>query len=112
MIPDQEMVMQGQVFTIFFVIMDLPHKDAYPVLLGRLWTFRPKNVRTFRQGGKKIRLHTTKARASGKAMAPVYAASVNMLEGLTEEEANVFVQENLTLVSLSEIDVVKEAKPF
>jgi hypothetical protein len=35
MIPDLEMVVQGHAFTISVVIMDLPHKDAYPILLGR-----------------------------------------------------------------------------
>jgi hypothetical protein len=35
-----------------------------------------------------------------------------MLEGLTEEEADVFLQENPTLVPLYEIDVVKEAEPY
>jgi hypothetical protein len=72
----------------------------------------PKNVLTFQRGGKKIRLHTTKGRAPEKAMAPVYAKSVNILEGLTEEKADVFLQENPTLVSLYEIDMVKEAGPF
>jgi hypothetical protein len=35
-----------------------------------------------------------------------------MLEGLTEEEADTFLQENPTVVPLYEIDVVKEAKPY
>jgi hypothetical protein len=34
-----------------------------------------------------------------------------MLEGLTEEEADTFLQENPTLVPLYKIDVV-EAKPY
>jgi hypothetical protein len=34
------------------------------------------------------------------------------LEGLTEEEADTFLQENPTLVPLYEIDVVKEAEPY
>jgi hypothetical protein len=37
MIPDLEMVVQGHTFTISVVIMDLPHQDAYPILLGRPW---------------------------------------------------------------------------
>jgi hypothetical protein len=41
-----------------------------------------------------------------------YPESVNMLEGLTEEEADTFLQENPTLVPLYEIDVVKEAEPY
>jgi hypothetical protein len=35
--PDLEMVVQGHVFTISVVIMDLPGKEAYPLLLGRPW---------------------------------------------------------------------------
>jgi hypothetical protein len=43
---------------------------------------------------------------------PVYAETVNMLEGLTEEDADTFLQENLTLVPLHEIDVVKQTEPY
>jgi hypothetical protein len=43
---------------------------------------------------------------------PVYAEGVNMLEGLTEEEADTFLQENPTLVALYKIDIVKEAEPY
>jgi hypothetical protein len=35
-----------------------------------------------------------------------------MLEALTEEEADTFLQENPTLVPLYEIDAVKEAEPY
>jgi hypothetical protein len=55
----------------------------------------------FRRGGKKIRIHTTKGRIPDKATAPVYAEGVNMLEGLTEQQADIFLQENPTLVPLS-----------
>jgi hypothetical protein len=110
MIPDLEMVVQGHTFTISVVILDLPHQDAYPILLGRPWLRSarmkhdwPRNVLTFRRGGKKI---------PDKATALVYAESVNMLEGLTEEEADPFLQENPTLVPLYEIDVIKEAEPY
>jgi hypothetical protein len=37
MISDLEMVVQGHMFTISVVIMDLPHQDADPLLLGRPW---------------------------------------------------------------------------
>jgi hypothetical protein len=72
----------------------------------------PKNLVTFQRGGKKIRIHTTKSRASDKVIAPVYVESVNMLEGLREEEADTFLQENPTLEPLYEINVVKEAEPY
>jgi hypothetical protein len=72
----------------------------------------PKNVLTFRRGGRKIWIHTTKGHIPDKSTAPVYGESVIMLEGLTEEEADTFLQENPTLVPLYEIDVVKEAEPY
>jgi hypothetical protein len=50
----------------------------------------PKNVLTFRQGGRKIKIHMTKGRTLDEAIAPIYTESVNMLEGLTEEEAETF----------------------
>jgi hypothetical protein len=65
----------------------------------------PKKVLTFRHGGRKVRIHTTKGRTPDKATTPVYVESFNMLEGLTEEEADTFLQENSTLVPLYEIDV-------
>jgi hypothetical protein len=90
--------LHGNAFTISVVIMDLSHQDAYPILLGRLWLRSarmmhdwPKNVLTFRRGGKKIQIHTTKGRIPDKATAPVYAENVNMLEGLTAEEADTFL---------------------
>jgi DNA-binding LytR/AlgR family response regulator len=51
----------------------------------------PKNVLTFRQEGRKIRIHTTKGRTLDTATALVYVESINMLEGLTEEEADTFL---------------------
>jgi hypothetical protein len=51
-------------------------------------------------------------RIPDKVTAPVYAEGINMLEGLTEEEADTFLQENPTIVPLYEIDVVKEAEPY
>jgi hypothetical protein len=45
-------------------------------------------------------------------MAPIHAESVNMLEGLTEEEADTFLQEIATLVPLYEINIVKEAELY
>jgi hypothetical protein len=54
----------------------------------------------------------TKGRIPDKATTLVYAERVNMLEGLTKEEADTFLQENPTLVPLNEIDVVKKAEPY
>jgi hypothetical protein len=93
-IPGLEMVVQGHVFTISVVIMELPSKEAYPLLLGRPWLRSArmkhdwqKNVLIFRRGGHKIRIQTTMGRTPAKSLAPLHAENVNMLEVLTEEEA-------------------------
>jgi hypothetical protein len=54
----------------------------------------------------------TKGRIPDKATTPVYVESVNMLEGLMEEEADTFLQENPTLMPVYEIDVIKEVEPY
>jgi hypothetical protein len=72
-IPDLEMVVQGHVFTISVVIMDLPTKEAYPLLLGRPWLRSARikhdwqnNVLIFRQGGRKIHIHTIMGRTPAR----------------------------------------------
>lgn len=60
-------------------------------------------MRTFQRGRQKVHIHTTMGRAPDKALAP---ESMNVLKGLTEEEAEIYLQENLTLVSLYETHVV------
>jgi hypothetical protein len=37
---------------------------------------------------------------------------VNILEGLTEEEATTYFSKNPAIVPLYEIDIVKEAEPY
>jgi hypothetical protein len=71
-----------------------------------------KNVLIFQCGGRKVRIHTMMDRTPAKALAPLYAESVNMLEGLTEEEATSYFSENPTIVPLYEIDIIKEAEPY
>jgi hypothetical protein len=56
--------------------------------------------------------YTQQGRTPDKATTPVYVESVNMLDGLTEKEADTFLLENPTLVPLYEIDVVKEVEPY
>jgi hypothetical protein len=71
-----------------------------------------KNVVIFRRRGHKVRIHTVMGRTPAKALALLYAESVNMLEGLTEEEATTYFSENPAIVPLYEIDIIKEAEPY
>jgi hypothetical protein len=51
-------------------------------------------------------------RTPSKSLATLPVKSVNMLEGLMEEEATTYFSDNLTIVPLYEIDIVKEAEPY
>jgi hypothetical protein len=113
------MVVQGHVFTISVVIMDLPGKEAYPLLLGRPWLRSArmkhdwqKNVLIFQREGCKIRIHTTMGGTPARSLAPLHAESVNMLKGLTKEEAIAYFSENPTIVPLYELDIVKEVELY
>jgi hypothetical protein len=86
MILDLERVVQGHMLTGFVVIMNLPHKNVYLILLGQSWLWMTqlkhdwlKNVLTFRQAGQKVHFHTTMGRAPDKALAPVHVENINML---------------------------------
>ena len=87
-------MIEGHSFQISAVVLKVPSPTPYPFLLGRPWlrTTRIKqnlqrNVISFRRGGKKIKVRTTQSKAPASPLLPVCAESVNMLEGLTEEEA-------------------------
>jgi hypothetical protein len=78
--------------------MDLLYKDAYPILLGQPWlrtaqwsTISQKPCSHFGEEEKMFYLHTTKGPAPDKSLALLYTESVNMLEGLMEEEAENFL---------------------
>ena len=49
---------------------------------------------------------------TGKELTLLYAKSVNMLEGLTDEEVDRYLKENPKIVPLFEIDVAKAVSPY
>ena len=67
---------------------------------------------TFRRGKTKVRVPTHPRESTGKELTPLYAESVNMLEGLADEEVDQYLEENLKIVSLFEIDVAEVVSPY
>jgi hypothetical protein len=51
-------------------------------------------------------------RTPAKALAPLHTESMNMLEGLTEEEGTTYFCENPAIIPLYEIAIIKEAEPI
>ena len=45
-------------------------------------------------------------------MTPLYAESLNMLEGLADEEVDRYLEENPKLVPLFEVDVAEAVSPY
>ena len=67
---------------------------------------------TFRQGKTKVRVPTQPRTRTDKELTMLYAKSVNMLEGLTNEEVDQYLEENPKIVSLFEIDVAEAVSPY
>ena len=92
---------------ISVVVLQLNAQGAYPLLLGRPWLRIAhikqnwqKNVITFRSGKMKVRVPTQPRAGTSKELTPLYAESINMLDGLTNDE-----DEHWKIVLLFEVDV-------
>ena len=62
---------------------------------------------TFRRGKTKVRVPTHPRASTGKELTPLYAESINMLEGLTDEEVEHYLEENPKIVPLFEIGMAE-----
>ena len=62
---------------------------------------------TFRRGKTKVRVPTHPRTGTDKELTSLYTESVNMLEGLADEEDDQYLKENPKIVSLLKIDVVE-----
>ena len=67
---------------------------------------------TFRRGKTKVWVPTHPQTGTGKKLMPLYAESVNMLEGLTDEEVDQYLEKNPKIVPLFEIDVAEVISPY
>jgi hypothetical protein len=114
-----DVVVGGHSFQISAVILHLETQGAYPLLLGRPWLKTAnikqnwnQNVLTFRKGKTKIRISTQNKVVTNKQSLPIYAESVNMMEGLDEDEENHYFEDNPKIIPLFEIDILQALTPY
>ena len=119
LIWDLEVTIGGHAFRISAVVLQLNAQGAYPLLLGRPWLQTAhikqnwqKNNITFRRGKTKVRVPTQPRAGPSKEVTPLYAESVNMLEGLADEEVDRYLEENPKIVPLFEVDVADAVSPY
>ena len=67
---------------------------------------------SFKRGGKNIKIRMMQAKAPASLLLSIYAESVNMLEGLTEEEAEQYFTDHTDIILLYEINVDKLTEPY
>ena len=67
---------------------------------------------TFWRGKTKVRVPTHPRATTGKELTSLYAESVNMLEGLADEEVDEYLEENPKSIPLFEIDVAEAVSPY
>ena len=119
LIWDLEVTIGGHAFRISAIVLQLNTQGAYPLLLGRPWLQTAhikqnwqKNNITFRRGKTKVRVPTQPRAGPSKEVTPLYAESVNMLEGLADEEVDRYLEENPKIVPLFEVDVANVVSPY
>ena len=71
-----------------------------------------KNIITFRRGKNKVRVPTQPRVRTSKEVTPLYAESINMLEGLPDEEVNRYLEEHPKIVPLFEVDITEAVIPY
>ena len=91
-------------FRISVVVLQLNVRGAYPLLLGRSWLrtkhikqIWQKNVITFQRGKTKVRVSTQEWANMSKQMTPLYAESIDMLDGLADDEIDWYLDEHPNL---------------
>ena len=67
---------------------------------------------SFRRGGKKIKVQTTQSKDMASPLLLVCAESLNMLEGLTEEEAEQYFTDYDNIIPLYEVNVAELVGPY
>ena len=119
LIRDLEVTIGGHVFRISAVVLQLNVQGAYPLLLGRPWLRTAhikqnwqKNMITFRRGKTKVRVATQPRVTTSKEATPLYAESINMLEGLPDEEVDRYLEEHPQIVPLFEVDITAAVEPY
>ena len=119
LIRDLDVTIGGHTFGIYAVVLQLKVQGAYPLLLGRPWLRTThikqnwqKNVITFRRGKTKVRVGTQPRVTTSKEVTPCYAESINILEGLPDEEVDRYMEEHPKIVPLFEVDITAAVGPY
>ena len=93
LIRDLEVTIGGHAFWISTMVLQLNAQGAYPLLLGRPWLQTThikqnwqRNIITFQHGKAKVRVPTHPRMGASKEWTPLYAESINRLEGLADEQ--------------------------
>ena len=66
----------------------------------------------FRRGKTKARVPTQPQAGPDKEVSPLFAESMNMLEGLADDEVDPYLEENPRIVPLFEVDIVEGVSPY
>ena len=105
-------VVGGQLFEIYAVVLSLESPRAYPLLLGRPWLHSTNikqnwqhNNLSFHRGRVKVRVPMEESAPAPKEISPLYAEEKHMLEGLEDEELERYLNKNPQIVPIFEIDV-------
>ena len=67
---------------------------------------------TFRRGKTKVRVATQPRATTSKELTPLYAESINMLEGLPDQEVDRYLEEHPKSVPLFEVDITAAVRPY
>ena len=60
----------------------------------------------------KVRVPTQPLTSTNKELTPLYAESINMLDGLADDEVDRYLDEHLKIVPLFEVDVAEAVTPY
>ena len=108
-----DFMLGGDMFTISAVVLRLEAPGAYPMLLCRPWLRTAnikqhwqRNIISFRRGNTKAWIITEECLSTPQNTTPLYAEGVHMLDRLTEEEVDHFLEEHPTIIPLFEIDFI------
>ena len=113
LIQDLDVTIGGHALRISAIVLHLNVQGAYPLLLGRPWLRTgKKNVITFRRGKTKVRIPTQSRVGISKEVTPLYAESINMLEGLADEEVDRYLEGHTKIVPLFEVDITEAVIPY
>ena len=113
LIQNLEFTLGGHAFIVSVVILLLDAPGSYPFLLDRPWLRTAnikqhwkKNMSSFQRGKTKVCVTTEARNPTPIDNNPLYAEGVHMLDGLTDNEMNSFLNEHPTIMPLFKIDVL------